>query len=442
MSRQIKGFVTRDDFISPINSEVSPIHEISDISLTYGRVKHQYPVSDDSNFNLWVFDHVNLTELTEPEVNRIVNVVKKFSEFLTTSAILNKQNAIILFLNNYNTLNPEHPLTEFSYNEVISHGLIKSVDYMTFMVDDVICAIWCSDTVFRAFYPEYDVQIVLPVVDFENIVNVTSDFITALNEFDLIEFNNRLEEDTGLYPSTYRRILNIPYRVPNTSVTKACYFGFNIYGLQGNYDHILKLELFAHLTEHLGLDPVTVESLFPTILNINEFFIIPRWDRMAIATQVGQIGINSQITKTYAEPFDSNKYIKIYNDIEYIKSNTYNIPFDFNNILLQITNGFYSISEVKDFRAYYHDLITVTSSHVDFARMSQRTQRFVTLLEYFCNICNSENSTEMFNKILATPEYKFTIIDRGGVMYLSYFYKDHQYYVLPKYEHQRLSLQE
>jgi hypothetical protein len=130
----------------------------------------------------------------------------------------------------------------------------------------------------------------------------------------------------------------------------------------------------------------------------------------------------------------------VYNDVDYLKENTYNVPFDYNNILLQITNGFYTVQEVKDFLSYYSDLITATSTHPDFSRMSQRTQHFVTLLEHFCNVCDSENATDMFNKILSTEEYKFTIIERAGVTYLSYHFKDHQYYIIPKYEYARLNV--
>jgi len=180
---------------------------------------------------------------------------------------------------------------------------------------------------------------------------------------------------------------------------------------------------------------VTIEQLFPSILNINEFFITPRWDKIAIPSQVGQASINSQISLTYQEVFNIDKFIKIFTDTNYLMYNTYSVPFDYNNILLCITNGYYTEANVKDFKLYYSDLITVTSTHPDFARMSTVTQKFITLLENMLDIADCENSSELFNKILQNSNYKFTIISRGGVEYLSIFYDKHQYYVIPKYQY-------
>jgi len=434
MTKEIKGFITRDDFISSNNATVSPIYELSDIGFTYAKSKLQYYSSVDPLYSMYLFKLKELTSLSQTEVDDIIAVVKKFSAFLTSTLVTNKQQAIVLFLNNYNSENPTKPVTNFSYNAIVSHNNIKTVDYITFKIHDVVCNFWMSDSVFRAFYPEYDINVVLPFQNFTSIVNNTSEFINAIDHFNLIEFNRRVEEDKNNLPSTYTKIVNIPYRVPNTTVTKNVYFAFNIYGLQGNYDYILKLELYNKLVNGLGLDGTFIENIFPTILNINEFFITPRWDRMAIPSQIGQTGINSQISLSFAETFDLNKFIKVYNNVNYLRDNTYDVPFDYNNILLQVTNGYYTEAEIKDFAAYYSDMITITSTHPDFARMKQRTQKFITLLENMLNVANSANSTELFNKILQNNDYHFTIISRSGVNYLSFFYEEHQIYVIPRYE--------
>ena len=434
MAKEIKGFVTRDDFVTPRNHEVSPVYELSDISYTYSKEKQQHYSASNSIYSLYVFKMVEGDNLIQPEVENILDVVVGFSNFLTSSQVTNKQQAIILFMNDFNLVNTTRPVSDLTYNVIVSHNNIKTVDYLSFKISDVICNIWLSDSVFRAFYPDYDISIVLPFNNFENILNNTSEFITALDKFSLTEFNTRIELNKGTDPTTYSKIMNIPYRIPNTTVLKNCYFAFNIYGIQGNYNHILKLELYNYLTNTLGLDGETVEYLFPTILNINEFFITPRWDKVAIPSQVGQIGISSQVNLTYMEVFDIDKFVKIFNDTNFIRSNTYNVPIDYNNLLLHVTNGYYTEEPIQDFKKYYSDFITVTSTHPDFARMSQRTQRFITLLENMLNISNSNNSTEMFNKILANMNYQFTIITRNGVTYISYSFEDHQYYVLPKYQ--------
>ena len=434
MAKEIKGFITRDDFVLSSNADVSPLYELSDIAYTYSKHKTIHNSFSNSLYALHVFKQVSGSDVTQSEVEDIINVVTKFSDYLTTTMIANKQQSIIVFTNDYNMVNPDRQLTGFNYNTVITHNNIKSVDYLTFKVGTVTCTLWLSDTVFRAFYPDYDINIVLPFSNFEAVVNNTSDFIYAVDNFDLIDFNRRVEENKNGFPTTYSKIIKIPYRIPNTSVTKNCYFAFNIYGLQGNYDHILKLELYDYLVNTLHLDATYIESIFPTILNINEFFIIPRWDAVAIPSQVGQAGIASQVFLTYSQTFDQDKFIKVYTDNAFLRANTYNVPFDYNNLILQISNGYYTETSVRDFKAYYNDLITVTSTHPDFSRMRARTQQFVTLMENMLDISNSANATEMFNKILQNTNYHFTIISRAGVNYISILFEDHQLYVIPKYQ--------
>lgn len=434
MAKEIKGFITRDDFVLSSNAEVSPLYELSDIAYTYSKDKKIYNSFNNSLYALHVFKHTEVQTLLQSEVEDIIEVVRKFSEYLTASLITNKQQSIIVFTNDFNLLNPSKAVSEFSYNTVVSHQGIKSVDYVTFKINGISCSLWLSDEVFRAFYPEYDINIVLPFSNFQAVVSNTSEFIASLEGFDLIDFNRRVEENKNDFPTTYTKIINIPYRVPNSSVTKNCYFAFNIYGLQGNYDYILKLELYSYLTTVLGLEGSYVEAIFPTILNINEFFLVPRWDAISIPSQVGQSGINSQIFASYSQTFDQDKFIKVYADTAHLRANTYNVPFDYNNIMLQVTNGYYTEMPVRDFKTYYNDLITVTSTHPDFARMKSRTQRFVTLMESMLEVSNANNATEMFNKVLQNENYRFTIITRGGVNYISIMFEDHQLYMVPKYE--------
>jgi len=435
MSREVKGFIVRDDFISSSNTVVSPVYELSDIGLTYAKNKLQYYSSLDQLYSMYVFKLNGLTGLNQTEVNDIINVVKKFSEFLTSNFVVNKQQSIILFVNMYNSQNPTKTITDFNYNTIISHNNIKTTDYITFNIYGIVCNFWLSDLAFRTFYPEYDISIVLPFNNFASIVSTTNEFVTAIDNFNLIEFNRRIEENKSNIPPTYTRIINIPYRVPNTSIMKNVYFAFNIYGSQGNYDHILKLKLYDMFINTLNLNSAFIENVFPTILNINEFFIIPRWDKVAIPSQVGQVGINSQISLSYNEPFNINKFIKVYNNTDFLRRNTYNVPFDYNNILLQITNGYYTEPSIRDFANYYSDFITVTSTHPDFSRMRQRTQRFITLLENMLSVADSGSSAELFNKISGNSNYRFTIISRSNISYLSFFFEEHYYYVIPRYEY-------
>jgi len=445
MTKKINAFITRDDFINNNPNTVSPIFEISDLALTYSKNKQIYYDSNDSIYSLYLFKIENSNSLTQIEVNNIIIVVKNFISFLSSTTLTSKTQIILSFINNFNTVNTSIPISNFNYNEIINYNNLKVPNYLTFKINNIDCNIWLSDSVFKVFYPFYDIQIVTPFENFNSIINNVSAIVTALDNFNLVDFNTRIELNKQNNPTTYTRILNIPYKVPSSNIIKNCYFGFNIYGLQGNYEFILKLELYNYLLNTVGLTSSIVENIFPDILKINEFFIIPRWDDFAIPNQVGQNGINSQISLAFTRPFDINKFIKIYGEdtsiLNYLRHNTYNVPFDYNNILLNIVNGYYTENNLKDFKNNFKDLITVSSTHPDFSRMTTRTQQFTTLLMNLLHITNSDNSTELFNKIITNSSILTTkIITRNTIEYLSTKFENWQLYIIPKYEYIRLNI--
>lgn len=434
MTKTIKAFITRDDFVTPSSHTTAPVFELSEQSMTYARRKDVMFPSEYQKYALYSFSPGVTNQVTNSEANLILRTVTEFVSHLTTESYTAKQQIISTFVSRHNSLFPTTPVLGFDYNNSIIHANTTVPDYVTFTISDINCSIWLSENTFNRLYPFYDINVVLPFENFDSIIRNTLSTITALDAFDLTVFNDRIEEDKAGYPTTRSRVLNIPYRVPGSSTLKNCYFGFNIYGIQGNHDHILRLELHRYLTEELGLATEYVEERFPSLLNINEFFIIPRWDNLAIDSQVGQGSIASQMVNAFSAEMDIAKFIKLYDDEYFLTKNTYNVPNTYNNLLLHVVNGYYSQDQVKDFKQYYPDMITVNTMHPDFDRMSQRTQRFMVLLENLLGICDSKNETELFNKIIANTDYDTNIVTRGGVTYITTRFEEHQYYVIPRYE--------
>ena len=434
MSKQIKGFVTCDSYIDNAPGTVAPIYEISDQGSTYAKEKQQYVSTVDSLYSLHVFHHEEADLLSVEEVNAVLDVVKQFVAYVSANRTVTKQSAVIAFMNNYNIGSALSVVSEMTVASLLDLGDTVAPDYLSFTVRGVQCAIWLSDSSFRGFYPHYEIDIVFPFVDFEATVNSGPAMMAAITSFNLVAFNKRIEEAKNNHPTTHTAILNIPYKLPNSTVVRDVHFAFNQYGSQGNYDYVLKLKLYEYLIS-LGLTSSYIESIFPSILKINEFFITPRWKSMAIPSQVGQVGIMSQVSRAYDTDFDLNKFIKVYADLAFLKMNSYNVPYDYNNLLLTVTNGFYSDDLVKDFRGVYKDLISVTTTSPEFSRMSRVTQRLVTLLESMLLICDSETPTQMFTKMMDNELYDFNILTRQGVSYLSVQYEGHQIYMIPKFEY-------
>ena len=431
---KLKGFVTRDDFIIPSSQDTSSIYELSSKGMTYSRERGDHFYTTDPRYSLKVFKLEGTGVLTQEQADNVIKVVSSFTIFLPSIINLNKQSTILLFTSNYNTNNPDKPVTSFTYNNIIESNLVQVPDYVSFVVDDMSINLWLNNSLFESFYPDYDIDVILPFDEFQATVGNPGEFLNHLNDFGFIKFNNRIDAAKSKSPTTYTRILNIPYKVGNTDTYRDCHFGFNIYGGQGNYEHILKLELYRYLTEDLGMIGEAIQALFPTLLNVNEFFVIPRWDNLSITGSTGISSIGSQVVKAYTEVFDINKFIKVYNDDSFLRKNTYVVPFDYNNLNIHIVNGLHTDEPIRDFKEYYKDFMSVPTTHPDFGRMKQKTQRLVTMLENMLEVTTCSDSTELFNKIQQNTNYNFSVITRSGITYVSHLHEEHQFYAIPRYE--------
>ena len=215
MSTQIKGFITRDDFVTPRNQEVSPLYELSELSYTYSYRKQVIYPNDQPTYALHVF-HAETTgstvvpQITQLQSQAIVRVVSEFSDYLTGNPIATKQQAIVNFTNQHNALFPDRPITNLTYNTVKIHNNIRVPDYLTFTILNIDCSIWTDDQMFQTFYPKYDIRTVFPFNNFANIVQNTSQMLDALGQFDPVIFNERIEQDKVGYPPTVTRIMNHP----------------------------------------------------------------------------------------------------------------------------------------------------------------------------------------------------------------------------------------
>ena len=351
----INGFVTNDSFIDNTLTVVSNVFELSDSNNTYAKEKQTYTYSLDSKYALKVFDSTinNIaTTVSAIEADSILSFVDYAVKFATNNPLLDFTSIIVNTMSSYN-LNNTDIVTNYGYTSLVNSNGFLIPDYLYFTLNNNIqCMLWTSSETFKLLYSKYEIVITLPIPTFiTNVGNITA-MVNDLNAFDIIEFNTRLDSEKYIYPSTHTKLLNIPFKIPNSNTYVNCYFGFNIYGEQGVFDDILKITLQEYLLTIPGITMVYLENFLPSILEINEFFITPRYDLIAISSNVGQAALYSQNINSTIDTFTSAKLplvIPMY-DSAYVVNNTYNVPIEYNNILVMITNGFYTDINVKDFK--------------------------------------------------------------------------------------------
>lgn len=432
--KEIRCFLINSSYIIPSNRDVAPVFELSSEGYTFAKNRQEVWLEDKER-SLLNFHYTKETELTVEEATSIFSIVETFIKDISTKVIDKKSEVITNFIRIYNEVNT-NKISKFDYNTIIEYREGKYPDFVTFETEELACSVWLADQSFKVFYPLYDIDIVTPFARFDDVLNNVDEMVYELEQFDLSVFAERIDQTKEGYPSTYSKVLNIPYYPTKNGTPIPCNFGFNIYGRQGNYDHLIRDELYDYLNKEKGQSPEWIEEHFPDIFKVNEFFIVPMWDRFAIPFKVGQGSVNSQVIETFPDEWNVPKFVKTYDDKELeLKQNTYNVPFNHSHLLGHVINGRYSKEDIRKFTDYYSDYICVPTPHPDFSRMKERTQRFITMMEYMLEIADSTTETEVFSKIMNVKEHTFSLSKRSGVNFISVLYREHRYYVVPRYEY-------
>lgn len=440
-TKLLKAFITRDDFTVPGDGLIAPIFEISELSRTYSlNMEAIYP-TDFNKYIIHSFDYKNIHRLTQQETNLVTFVVHSIVEFASTNPSLSKTRLIHDFLEEFNNNHPTTKVTGFDFSGIVSHGGVMAPNYMVFTVKNIDCHIWLSESYFSRLYPWYDIKVVLPFMDFKSLLSIPNEMVNRLKNFNLVEFNNKIDYERNGKPQTTSKTYNIPYVDPNTKTSYPCYFGFNVYGIAGDNELILRQELYKYLRDVLGIEGTDIEELFPTILDVNEFFIVPRWNDIAIPSRVGLGSINSQVSLAYADTFNTHKFVEVYQNTNFVRDNTYKVPFDYNNINLMVVNGLRSNLVDRDFRSKYPDIISVGTTHMDFSRMSTQTQQLMIILDRMLSVCDSVSQIELLTKLInISNDFQFSITTRRDIEYLSVLHNGYIWYMLPKYEMIRIGV--
>lgn len=434
MQQDIIGFLTRDDFVNNNQNAVSDVLEISSIGLSYARDKKTWAKVGEYKTEFILFREKTANYVTNARADAILEIGKGFVDFMSAQRNLSTPEIVANYVSAFN-LSHTYKITNLHLLTFKERPIINDIKALEFRTDNGLDVyLFLADKFFTTLYPYYEVITTYPVENFYSIVTNEQQFINAMAEFSIEEFNKRMDDSKGKYPVTSYRVINIPYRKSDGSFMP-CYFGFVVYGNVGEFEDVLLLHLYDEMIRN-GLSDSFIRQRFPGIFEINEYFVIPWYDKIAMEANDFQTRIYSQVTKTYGENITIAKYLPTYNTIEHIKNRTYNVPTEYNNLLLRIVDGFYSKRDQRYFPTVYPDLVTISTTDMDFYRMSLKTRTMAETLLKALYIADSADDNELILKLTSsiyTQGYRYR--KRDDYYYIAFRYNNALFHVLPRHQY-------
>jgi hypothetical protein len=165
------------------------------------------------------------------------------------------------------------------------------------------------------------------------------------------------------------------------------------------------------------------EVILPELFRRSEFIVVPLWHKKSIPNLTVLSSLYSSIIK-YSDivSFLQTMYPLTVYPNDYIHDSVSILPYDYKGISLAVIPGMSNITGRRNLSELFPDYIAVSTSSLDFARMSLKTQTFSILLGSLLVSAESVvNNTSLPGN--------FRRITRDGKKYISTVYDNINYMV-------------
>lgn len=422
----LKSFMNIEFLISNVPDTISNIGEISTYSLTYGKDVGQYQNNVNCNLDLYVFKSKDSNVgVVDPNpialqmcfdyvdwmISRQVNEV-----FPSKDAFL--AGSLIDFSTRIDNLSSGPLLTA---RDGKKYPTFVSFKCREILGDDSLVTVWLSDAVFRDYYDEYEIEVVAPFDVLDDFFDSYAINVPKINAITYTETLNKVTVVRNNKPETVLTAESFDYvNSQNPQQRTPTDWTVLIYGRYGNDTDAIKHAIAEYILAHSQRTEEQWRVIFPDIFKNTEFLFYPRWKNVAIAEMTLQSGVFSPV-------------IRLKKEIDYLVSFLTFTALHIQTWASAMSHPYKSLQIVYvpnsdnrndefDLLTRYPDILTVSSTSLDYNRMSPNTKEFMN--KFNTALYLSEISTQYSDLPIG-----YRKIERDGLLYIS-FIKDKIRYLI------------
>lgn len=426
--RVLKGFVTIQSLLSNVPGVVSPLGELSTMSLTYTREKGEYLNPAVPGYRL-VSARSFDTESGEVEVeatlaNQVIEVVRAAYQYTTTHErpydVETFRDALLAqFYGRISALN---------LGATVDTGYVALPEYMSWESTQhpgTTVKIWLAEAAFADQYDEFEIVVIPAIADLDQFFLGAGEVKTVLEERTIDKMFDLIQDAKQGKPETYIRTLTYNYISPvNAALTIPTYWNVLIYGIQGDNVDSIKDAITNYVLANSTHTLDQWESLIPDLFKRTEFIVLPRWDKYAIPDLAIQYGVYSALV----DPIESVEYAKAqvsFYTPAHIERNVTIVPYPYKSVSLCVVNGMKNALGKEYFPALFTDYLPIASTSLDFNRMTNFTRQWSLLMSDMLILA------EKMDRFTSVPKNMRKLI-RDNKLYLTAVYQNVNYLVSAK----------
>ena len=414
----LKGFAAIDTLVSNVEGVIAPIGELSTYSATFTKERLIYPSITNPNITTNIFSSISsLTgNIVPPETiltltDMILGWV--YERQLASTVVETRQQFQDALAQNFVTECVGVVCGELVY---ASNGkqFPEWISWKTreYTAEDNITTIWLSDQSFRQKYDNYEIVVVPPIVNldsfFNNAASVQSivSSVTHVDRFNMIQAARADHPETVLVGVSFNWVDSLnPANLINTN------WSILVYGPNGNDNDIIRESIAEYILANSTHTEAEWKVIFPDIFKRTEFLFFPRWHNYAIPNLVLQSGIYSPVTYSTKEITYLKSILNDYTAL-FVEQHASVMPHPYKCLALDVIGGYENRENLFDITQIYPDILNVSTTSVDYNRMTADTQGLLSRLTEMILIAES---LTYYSDI----PVGYRKVERYGVMFIS-----------------------
>lgn len=434
----IYGFININPLVDNTNAVVHPLGELSSYSESASIEKSRF--SDAGNYpgiELVTFRNRGRVgnPVAEPptfdEAKKVLEIAYwAWQQTFTGYSNENKAEFLQTFTARFGAT-----VTNQVVGEMVTDGAYWLPDYIRYQPvtkdkdgKDVVgepVKIWFSDPAFRKQYSQYDIAIIPPVANLDDL------HTNKANVKDLVE--SRTSEELSAL------IASAAGKVPFTLVTAQTYDWIDktdqtfkvptswwvlIWGPAGNNPDVIREELIDYILDNSQQPRSEWEKVLPDLFIGTEYIFVPNWDQYSLENQTMAAGLYSPSFNPQAAMTLMKRGAPTYAD-DHIKQYSRTASSAYKSLGFVVCGGARNRDGFHDFYEKWKQYIALPSTHVDFNRINPETREW--MIKFAACLSHAESMTEQSE----IPD-GFARIKRNGIIYCEFTHEKVQYLVVTK----------
>lgn len=415
---QLKGFAAIDTLVSNVEGVIAPIGELSTYSSTFSKERLIYPSITNPNITTNIFSSISSLagNIVPPVV--IVTLADMmlgwiYERQLASTVVETRQQFQDALANNFVSECVGVVCGELIY-AANGKQFPEWISWKTreYTQEDNITTIWLSDQSFRQKYDNYELVIVPPITNLDVFFNGSAAVLASVTSVTHVDRFNMIQTARADKPETVLVGVSYNWFDPmNTSNQINTNWSVLIYGPNGNDNDTIRESIANYILANSTHTEAEWKVIFPDIFKRTEFLFFPRWHNYAIPNLVLQSGIYSPVTYSTKEITYLKSILSDYTAL-FVERHASVMPHPYKCLALDVIGGFENRDNLFEITQIYPDILNVSTTSVDYNRMSANTQGLLSRLTEMILIAES---LTYYSDI----PVGYRKVERYGVMFVS-----------------------